>query len=240
MGRRIIKRGSGRQMLDGKGFRLPDEIRYIQDKAADHDGRMVTVGHLILFSTDTGDAWLTDVTAILPLDWPGTGTPNQSTWRKPIPAPPSNGRATIASKGRQVVDFQGAHVRLDGFLDVAQRGILRFALGDAAGKAGALGDPEAIFPAIDENLSHTFVMADSEADREREFNYPDVAVAASAALPSYGHHEYVFPAKPNPRFKAISKDRMHGILGSGFGGWRSLHASMLCASMISAISPPRR
>src|SRR5258708_40161799 len=49
-------------MVDGKGFRLADEIRYIQDKAADHDGRMVTIGQLILFSTDTGDAWLLDVT----------------------------------------------------------------------------------------------------------------------------------------------------------------------------------
>ena len=62
MGRRTIKRGSARQEVDGKGFRLADEIRYIQDKAADHDGRMVTIGRLILFSTDTGDAWLLDVT----------------------------------------------------------------------------------------------------------------------------------------------------------------------------------
>jgi hypothetical protein len=34
-----IKRGSRRQMVEGKGFRLADEIAYIQDKAADHDGR---------------------------------------------------------------------------------------------------------------------------------------------------------------------------------------------------------
>jgi hypothetical protein len=64
-------------------------------------------------------------------------------------------------RDRQVVDFQGAHVRLDGFLHIGQRGILRFPLGDAAGQAGALGDPKAIFPAIDENLSHTFIMPDS-------------------------------------------------------------------------------
>jgi hypothetical protein len=48
--------------VDAKGFRLADEIGYIQDKAADHDGRIVTIGQLILFSTDTGDAWLLDVT----------------------------------------------------------------------------------------------------------------------------------------------------------------------------------
>ena len=69
-------------------------------------------------------------------------------------------------RDRQVVDFQGIHVRLDGFLDVGQRGILRLALGDAAGQAGALGDPKAIFPAIDENLSHRFIIADSEGDGE--------------------------------------------------------------------------
>jgi hypothetical protein len=62
VGRRTIKRGSARQVLDGKGFRLADEIGYIQDKAAAHDGRIVTMGQLILFSTDTGDAWLLDVT----------------------------------------------------------------------------------------------------------------------------------------------------------------------------------
>jgi hypothetical protein len=39
-------------VLDGKGFRLADEIGYIQGKAADHDGRIVTLGQLILFSTD--------------------------------------------------------------------------------------------------------------------------------------------------------------------------------------------
>ena len=62
VGRRTIKRGSARQVVDAKGFRLADEVRYIQDKAANHDGRMVTIGQLILFSTDTGDAWLLDVT----------------------------------------------------------------------------------------------------------------------------------------------------------------------------------
>ena len=62
MGRRTIRRRSTGPVVDGKGFRLADEIGYIQDKAADHDGRIVTIGQLILFSTDTGDAWLLDVT----------------------------------------------------------------------------------------------------------------------------------------------------------------------------------
>lgn len=60
MGRRIIKRGQDKRNSSGKDFKLADEIGYIQSRAADHDGRFVTVGPLILFSTDTGDAWLLD------------------------------------------------------------------------------------------------------------------------------------------------------------------------------------
>jgi hypothetical protein len=56
------KQGAGQQWLEGKDFRLADEVRYIQNKAAEHDGRVVSVGQLVLFSTDTGDAWLLDVT----------------------------------------------------------------------------------------------------------------------------------------------------------------------------------
>ena len=56
-----MKRGSGKQWVEGKSFRLADEVRYIQSKAAAHDGRVVTLGQLVLFSTDTGDAWLLDV-----------------------------------------------------------------------------------------------------------------------------------------------------------------------------------
>jgi hypothetical protein len=46
--------------MDGKDLHLGEEIRYIQRRAAAHDGRFVTVGSLALFSTDTGDAWLLD------------------------------------------------------------------------------------------------------------------------------------------------------------------------------------
>src|SRR6516225_9002726 len=60
VGRKTIKRGPGKRHIDGKDFPLADEIRYIQRRAAEHDGRLVTVGPLALFSTDTGDAWLLD------------------------------------------------------------------------------------------------------------------------------------------------------------------------------------
>ena len=46
--------------MEGRSFRLADEVRYIQHQAAEHDGRIVTFGQLALFSTETGDAWLLD------------------------------------------------------------------------------------------------------------------------------------------------------------------------------------
>ena len=46
--------------MEGASFRLADEVRYIQRRAAAHDGRIVTIGQLLLFSTGTGDAWLLD------------------------------------------------------------------------------------------------------------------------------------------------------------------------------------
>src|SRR5438105_6610935 len=59
-GRKTIKRGLGKRIVEGKSFRLADEVRYIQRRAADYDSRIVTIGQLILFSTKTGDAWLLD------------------------------------------------------------------------------------------------------------------------------------------------------------------------------------
>ena len=55
-----MKRGAGKRRVDGKSLRLADEVRYIQRRAAGHDGRVVTIGQLFLFSTETGDAWLLD------------------------------------------------------------------------------------------------------------------------------------------------------------------------------------
>ena len=60
MGRRTIKRRPGKTAVAGKDFRLAEEIHYIQGRAAEHDGRLVSVGPLALFSTETGDAWLLD------------------------------------------------------------------------------------------------------------------------------------------------------------------------------------
>ncbi len=60
VGRKTIKRRAGKTAMAGKDFRLAEEIDYIQARAAEYDGRLVTVGPLVLFSTETGDAWLLD------------------------------------------------------------------------------------------------------------------------------------------------------------------------------------
>src|SRR6516162_4062860 len=60
MGGRRIKRGPGQREISGKDFCLADEVRYIQRRAAQSDGRFVTIDALALFSTETGDAWLLD------------------------------------------------------------------------------------------------------------------------------------------------------------------------------------
>src|ERR1700737_1682581 len=49
-----------RRMDDGASFRLPQGVLYIPRRAADHDGRIVTIGQLTLFSSETGDAWIID------------------------------------------------------------------------------------------------------------------------------------------------------------------------------------
>ena len=60
MNRKKFKAGPGKQWVEGKHFRLAQEIKYIQRRAAEYDPRFVTVGPLMFFSTETGDAWMLD------------------------------------------------------------------------------------------------------------------------------------------------------------------------------------
>jgi len=53
-------------------------------------------------------------------------------------------------------------------------------------------------------------------DEPKRIQLPDMAVTALRALPSYGHHEYIFPAKPNPRFKGNFKRPHAWDLGKRF------------------------
>lgn len=41
-----------------ESLHLAQEVRSIQHRAAEHEGRIVSIGPLVLFSTDTGDAWM--------------------------------------------------------------------------------------------------------------------------------------------------------------------------------------
>ena len=60
MNRKKIKGGPGKQRMEGKQFRLAQEIKYIQRRAAEYDARFVSVDSLVFFSTQTGDAWMLD------------------------------------------------------------------------------------------------------------------------------------------------------------------------------------
>jgi hypothetical protein len=60
MNRNRSKLGPGKRVMRGRDFKLAEEIKYIRRRAAENDMRFVTVGPLIFFSTETGDAWLLD------------------------------------------------------------------------------------------------------------------------------------------------------------------------------------
>ena len=98
MGCRTSKRGAGRRWLEGKSFRLADEVRYIQDKAFDHDSRVVRFGQLLLFSSDTGDAWLLDVGDQLAVRLARDGDPD------PIHLEETDTTFAIGWKGRYRID----------------------------------------------------------------------------------------------------------------------------------------
>ncbi len=73
------RRGPGQRIVEGASFRLADEVRYIIRLAANHDGRVVTIGQLTLFSSETGDA------CAARLVWPGDqrGRAGQHSFRQP-------------------------------------------------------------------------------------------------------------------------------------------------------------
>ncbi len=62
MKQRMIQRGPGQQRVDGASFRLIDEVHYIQERAAEQDSRVITLPQCLLFSSQTGDAWLLEPT----------------------------------------------------------------------------------------------------------------------------------------------------------------------------------
>jgi hypothetical protein len=49
-----------RQALSREQISITGEARYIVERARNFDARIVTLGPLVLFSTETGDAWMLD------------------------------------------------------------------------------------------------------------------------------------------------------------------------------------
>ena len=73
--RRQRKPRSESRWVDGATWRLADEVQYIQRRAAVYDSRIVTIGPLVLFSTETGDAWVLDPAAHLAMPVAREGEP---------------------------------------------------------------------------------------------------------------------------------------------------------------------
>jgi hypothetical protein len=97
-GRRTVKRGPSQRIVQGRNFRLADEVRYIQRRAADHDSRIVTLGQLVLFSTETGDPWLLDPADRLAARLARDGE------SEPVHIEETDTTFTIAWKGRYRID----------------------------------------------------------------------------------------------------------------------------------------
>ena len=66
----------------------------------------------------------------------------------------------------QAVGFEGVDVGLDSFPNVRKRRFLGFAPGHAGGQTGALGDYQAVFPSIEQNLSHAVIVSDFDTKSE--------------------------------------------------------------------------
>jgi hypothetical protein len=97
-GRKPIKPGAGQRIVDGKDFRLADEVRYILGRAAEHDVRVITIGQIILFSTETGDAWLIEPSDQLAARLARDGDPEPFHSKKTRPPSRLTGRGAIASR----------------------------------------------------------------------------------------------------------------------------------------------
>src|SRR5438045_4714407 len=48
------------RIVSGTEVSITREAAYVADRASRHDSRIVTMGPLVFFSTETGDAWMLD------------------------------------------------------------------------------------------------------------------------------------------------------------------------------------
>jgi hypothetical protein len=101
-----LKRTGESQRGEGKPFRLAKEVASIQRRAAEHDGCLVTIGPLVLFSTETGDAWMLDPSDRLAARLARDGDP------EPIDLQETESNFTIGWKGHYRIEG-GAFVYTD-------------------------------------------------------------------------------------------------------------------------------
>jgi hypothetical protein len=101
-----LKRTGGNQRVEGKPFRLAKEVASIQRRAAEHDGCLVTLGPLVLFSSETGDAWMVDPSDRLAARLARDGDP------EPIDLQETESHFTIGWKGHYRIEG-GAFVYTD-------------------------------------------------------------------------------------------------------------------------------
>lgn len=98
MNRKKIKGGPGKQWVEGKHFRLAQEIKYIQHRAAEYEERFVTIGRLAFFSTQTGNAWMLDPSDQLAARLARDGDP------EPIDFEETDANFTIGWKGNYRIE----------------------------------------------------------------------------------------------------------------------------------------
>ena len=94
-------------MVDGKSFRLANEISYIQRRAAEHDSRIVSIGQVVLFSSESGDAWTLDASEHLAVRLASDGQP------EPIHIEDTETNFTVAWTGQYRIEG-AAFVYIDG------------------------------------------------------------------------------------------------------------------------------
>ena len=79
-----------------QAMRVTQEAQYIVRRAREHDARVVTLGQLVFFSTDSGDAWLLDPEDALRYASPGPASQSRCILSKPRRTSPSSGIMSIA------------------------------------------------------------------------------------------------------------------------------------------------
>jgi hypothetical protein len=65
----------GKTISNEQRLELMSEVAYIQERAAEHDSRVVTISDLLLFSAKNGDGWLLDTSDRLAMRLADGGKP---------------------------------------------------------------------------------------------------------------------------------------------------------------------